>query len=102
MAIAIKFHRSDVIELLLDIVDQGKLARSDLNAALFAAAGTGSLSLVKRLLAAGVPADPPGFSEGAPITPLTAAALSGNREVIETLLAAGPNLTRSELEGHNP
>jgi hypothetical protein len=100
MAIAIKYHRSDVIELLLDIVGKSRLAQSDLNAALFAAAGTGSLSLLKQLLGAGVPADPAGFSEGAPITPLTAATMCGHREVIEALLVAGANVNRTDLEGH--
>src|SRR5215472_9081649 len=73
LAIAIERRHTDAIELLRDLTDKSKVPLSDQGAALVAAAADGSLSLVTRLLADGVPPGSTG-RPGSSVSPLMMAA----------------------------
>jgi hypothetical protein len=98
LAIAIERRHTDAIELLRDLADKSKVPLSDQGAALVAAAADGSLSLVTRLLADGVPPGSTG-RPGSSVSPLMMAAALGHAEVVQALIGAGADVNASDLEG---
>jgi ankyrin repeat protein len=98
LAIAIARAHTDVVEVLIDVTDRQMVSRVEIGGALVAAAANGSLSLVRRLLAEGVPPDSTG-PRASSITPLMMAAAFGHVEVVQALLAAGADVNTTDLEG---
>jgi hypothetical protein len=101
LAIACERGHTDVIELLRGGTDAAKVSDMDLAAALMAAAGEGSVELVKRLLGQGIRPDAPA-RPGSSVTALMLAAARGHVEVVQALLEAGADVNATDLEGQTP
>jgi ankyrin repeat protein len=95
ITIAKERGQAQILVLLRDLLGEEKATKADLNVALFIAAAKGSLPVVQRLLADGVPANPPVLPY-----PLVAAAVGGHLETVQALLAAGADVNRKDPLGH--